>query len=208
MDVHPVWMCIQFAKIRIKTDLSEKCYLLYNKLVRKGVIGEKNTVVKKFAHLGWLLRRAAACLAAMLLTTVTLAQTNVHIVGTSANAAGKTIGLYCYEDMLTCREVLLDNVQIDSTGAFRLGCYVNYPRLVFLQVENYSQSFYIEAGHRYEVYIPDFDWEIDERQNVHLQPVALPVEFIGVANNELNLQISRFDAIVDSFVHRNVILTV
>lgn len=164
---------------------------------------KKNTVVKKFAHLGWLLRRAAACLAALLLTTVALAQTNVHIVGTSANAAGKTIGLYCYEDMLTCREVLLDNVQIDSTGAFRLGCYVNYPRLVFLQVENYSQSFYIEAGHRYEVYIPDFDWEIDERQNVHLQPVALPVEFIGVANNDLNLQISRFDAIVDSFVDAN-----
>ena len=131
------------------------------------------------------------------------AQTNVQIVGSSANAAGKTIGLYCYDDMLTRREVLLDNVLIDSAGTFRLGCYVNYPRLVFLQVENYSQSFYIEAGRRYEIYIPEFDWEIDERQNVHLQPVALPVEFIGVARDELNLQISRFDNVVDSFVEAN-----
>lgn len=139
----------------------------------------------------------------MLLVSPVAAQTNVQIVGTSANAAGKTIGLYCYEDMLSCREVMIDNVLIDSTGAFRLGCYVNYPRLVFLQVENYSQSFYVEAGRRYEVYLPEFDWEIDERLNVHLQPVALPVEFVGVANDELNLKISRFDAVVDSFVEAN-----
>lgn len=142
-------------------------------------------------------------LTAMLIGTTVEAQTNVQIVGTSANAAGKTIGLYCYDDMLTCREVLMDNTLIDSTGAFRLGCYVNYPRLVFLQVENYSQSFYIEAGRRYEVYLPEFDWEIDEKQNVHLQPVALDVEFIGVGKDDLNLQISRFDAVVDSFVDAN-----
>lgn len=150
-------------------------------------------------HLVQWLFLAAFMLSGMAVT----AQTNVQIVGSSANAAGKTIGLYCYEDLLTGREMMVDNTLIDSTGAFRLGCYVNYPRLVFLQVENYSQSFYIEAGHRYEVYLPEFDWEIDERQNVHLQPVALPLEFIGVQRDELNLQISRFDAVVDSFVEAN-----
>ncbi len=145
-----------------------------------------------------------ACMAIMVaMSLAAMSQTNVQIVGSSANAAGKTIGLYCYEDMLSCREVMLDNVLIDSTGEFRLGCYVNYPRLVFLQVENYSQSFYIEAGRRYEVFLPEFDWEIDERQNVHLQPVALPVEFIGIAGDELNLQIGRFDAVVDSYIDSN-----
>lgn len=139
----------------------------------------------------------------ILLAFVAVAQTNVQIVGTAANAAGKTIELYCYDDMLSGREVLMDGAQIDSAGHFRLGCYVNYPRMVFLQVEQYSQVFHIEAGHRYEVYIPEFDWDIDERQNIHLAPVALPVEFVGVAPDDLNMKISRFDQVVDSFIVAN-----
>lgn len=139
----------------------------------------------------------------LLLPLMAAAQSNVQIVGTAANAAGKTIELYCYDDMLSGREVLLGGTQIDSSGSFRLACYVNYPRLVFLQVEHYSQSFYVEAGHRYEVYIPTFDWDIDEKQNIHLSPVALPVEFVGVPDDDLNLRISRFDEAVDSFVQAN-----
>ena len=139
----------------------------------------------------------------VLLAQLLAAQTNVHITGTAANAAGKTVELYCYDDMLSCREVLLDGVQVDSTGHFSLGCYVNYPRLVFMQVEHYSQSFYVEAGHRYEVYIPEFDWDIDERVNVNLSPVALPVEFVGVGPDELNVRLSRYDAAVDSFIVAN-----
>ena len=141
--------------------------------------------------------------AAMLAAATLAAQTNVQIVGTSEGAAGKTIELYCYEDMLSGGEVLLDVAEIDSTGAFRLGCYVTYPRLVFVQVENYSQSFYIEAGRHYRVFLPDFDWNIDEKRNIHLAPVALPLEFIGVGDDELNIRIGRFDAVVDSFIDSN-----
>ena len=149
------------------------------------------------------MRRLLLTITLALLTTLAAAQKNVQIVGSAANAAGKTIELYCYDDVLSGREVLLDAVRIDSTGSFRLGCYANYPRLVFLQVEHYSQSFYIEAGRRYEVYIPQFDWDIDERQNIFLSPVALPLEFIGVGADELNLRISRFDEAVDSIIAAN-----
>lgn len=149
------------------------------------------------------MKRFISIFVLVLLAQVLVAQTNVQIVGSAANAAGKTVELYCYDDMLSGREVLLDGVQIDSTGHFRLGCYVNYPRLVFMQVEHYSQSFYVEAGRRYEVFIPEFDWDIDERINVHLSPVALPVEFVGVAPDELNMRLSRFDQTVDSFIVAN-----
>lgn len=128
------------------------------------------------------------------------AQVNVNFEGSSENAAGKRIGLYGYTDMLTREEVLLDEAVIDSVKGFSLGCYVTYPRLVFLQVENYSQSFYIEPGHRYVVHIPQFEWEQDERRNVFLDPVALPLEFIGLPENELNLKIGRFEEVVDSFI--------
>lgn len=143
------------------------------------------------------------CSAVLLLPLMVAAQSNVQIVGTAANAAGKTVELYCYNDMLSGSEVLLDAVQVDSAGHFRLGCYVTYPRTVFMQVEQYSQTFHIESGRRYEVYIPEFNWDIDEQQNIHLAPVALPLEFIGLPADELNLRITLFDSVVDSFIAAN-----
>lgn len=131
------------------------------------------------------------------------AQVNVEFRGSSANAAGKTIELFGYQDMLSGKEVLLDQCRVDDTGGFTLRCFVNYPRWVFLQVENYSQAFYIQAGHTYTVYIPTFDWNIDETRNVFLDPVAIPVEFIGVDSGELNMRIMLFDELVDSFVLAN-----
>jgi peroxiredoxin len=130
-------------------------------------------------------------------------QKNVEIRGTTANAAGKTFALYGYTDMLTQNELLLDEAVADSTGAFSLGCYINYPRLVFVQAENYSQSFFIEPGRTYEVYLPTFDWDIDEQKNVFLDPVALPFLFQNLPSDELNLQIKAFDELVDSFLFVN-----
>lgn len=131
------------------------------------------------------------------------AQWNVEFHGSSANAAGKHIELFGYQDMLSGHEVLLDQCDVDDAGGFSLRCYANYPRLVFLQVENYSQSFYIQPGHRYDVYIPTFNWDIDETRNVFLDPVALPLEFMGVDSGELNMRMMRFDELVDSFVLAN-----
>ena len=128
------------------------------------------------------------------------AQVNVEIVGTSANAAGRHVELLCYEDMLTMDERLVSETVVDSTGAFRLGCYVTYPRLVVVQIECYSQSFYVEPGHRYEVWLPEFRWEQDEERNIYLDPVALPLEFMNLPADELNLKIMHFDAAVDSFI--------
>lgn len=149
------------------------------------------------------MKRLAILFCIMMPALVSWAQTNVQIVGTAANATGKTVELYCYDDMLSCSEVLLDAAVVDSAGHFRLGCYVTYPRMVFVQVEQYSQTFHVEAGRRYEVYIPLFDWDIDERQNIHLAPVALPLEFIGLPDDELNLRITLFDSVVDSFITAN-----
>ena len=130
-------------------------------------------------------------------------QTNVLINGTSAGAAGKHIELYGYDDMLTMTERLMDDDDIGSDGTFTLRCYANYPRLVFVQVENYSQSFYVEPGRTYEVYLPEFDWSIDEQRNIFLAPEPLPLEFMHLPHDELNLKISRFEAVADSFVVAN-----
>ena len=144
------------------------------------------------------MRRRLLILVLSLLPWVLRAQVNVDIVGESANAAGKRVTLSCYEDMLTLHEHVLDTAVVDSMGRFHLGCYVTYPRLVVVQIECYSQSFYIEPGRRYDVWLPEFRWEQNEERNVYLDPVALPLEFMHLPADELNLQMLAFEQVVDS----------
>lgn len=148
-------------------------------------------------------KRIATIMVCALLWLGAAAQVNVRIVGTSENAVGKRIGLYSYSDMLTMAEQLEDADWVDSTGAFELECYLNYPRLMFLQVDNYSQSFYVEPGRTYEVYLPEFDWTIDEQRNIFLAPEPLPVEFLNIPADELNLRLGSFEHTVDSFIVAN-----
>lgn len=148
--------------------------------------------------------RRLLLIAALLLACAPVgAQVNVEIVGSGANLAGRRVELLAYEDMLTMRELLLDSARADSTGAFRLGTYLTYPRLVVLQVECYSQSFYAEPGRTYRLWLPEFRWEQDEERNVHLDPVALPFEFLDLPADELNVRMLRFDEAVDTFLAAN-----
>ena len=90
------------------------------------------------------------------------AQVNVTIRGEVEGGTGKTVELYRYSDMLTRVEELVDRAVIAENRRFELHGYTNYPTLMFLQIEDYSQSFYVEPGREYEVYVPTFDWDIDE----------------------------------------------
>lgn len=157
------------------------------------IIYNESILMKRFLLTVWI----------VLTAFVAVGQTNVEIVGEVTGGAGKKVVLGAYSDMLTQREVVLDSVRVDDEGRFSLRCYANYPRLVFVQIEYYSQSFYIEPSRRYEVYVPEFDWDMSERQNVFLDPVALPLEFLGIDSSELNLKIMWFEETVDSFLTAN-----
>ncbi|MCR4660059.1 MAG: redoxin domain-containing protein [Bacteroidales bacterium] len=147
---------------------------------------------------------ALLCLmAAVVCPMCAAAQHNVTLRGQTVNCANKEVGLYTYSDQLSQQEVLLDEAMIDSSQVFELKTYINYPMLVFVQIENYSQSFFIEPGHTYNIYIPRFDWNMDEQRNVYLDPEALTLEFMNVPPTELNLQVGRLDEFVDSFVQAN-----
>lgn len=128
------------------------------------------------------------------------AQVNITIRGEVEGGAGKTVELYRYSDMLTRVEELVDRAVIAENRHFELHGYSNYPTLMFLQIEDYSQSFYVEPGREYEVYVPIFDWDINEKKNIFLDPVALPLEFIGMPEGELNGLISDFEATVANYI--------
>ena len=130
-------------------------------------------------------------------------QTNVTIRGTVEKGAGKRVLLGGYGDMLTRTEVVLDSAVVAADGTFELRCYANYPRLVFVEMECYSQSFYIEPGRVYEVVVPEFDWDVNEKKNVYLDPVALPLLFQNIDSTDLNVRIMRYEETVDSFLAAN-----
>ena len=146
------------------------------------------------------MKQTAILIALIALAASGVAQVNVQLRGQGENLAGKTVELYCYDDMLTLAERRLDECVADSNGAFELACYLTYPRLVFVQVELYSQSFYAEPGRTYQIFLPHFRWEQDEERNVFLDPVALPLEFLDLPDDELNLRILRFDSTVDAYL--------
>ncbi|KWW31316.1 MAG: hypothetical protein AUK63_589 [bacterium P3] len=128
---------------------------------------------------------------------------NITLEGNFADGAGRRVMLYGYADPLSQREILLDSTTIDSAGHLQLSFYANYPRLVVVQVETYSQSFYAEPGRTYHMHLDNFDWTLDEQHNVYLDPVTLPIRFSGLPDDELNLSISAFDRLCDSVVLRH-----
>ncbi|MBQ9638629.1 MAG: redoxin domain-containing protein [Bacteroidales bacterium] len=144
-----------------------------------------------------------AVLFACVLTVV--AQKNITIRGTTVNAAGKTIELYNYSDKISQREVLLDRVTIGDDQTFQLRCFARYPMLVFVQIDNYSQSFYVEPGRDYNIYLNRFDWNQDEARNVYLDPVALPVEFIGLPKDDVNFLIDNLNTVVQRYVSNHMV---
>lgn len=133
------------------------------------------------------------------------AQTNITIKGEVADAVGKTITLGGYTDKISCREVVFDKMVIGENHRFELHCMARYPRLVYVQIENYSQSFFVEPGGDYQVNIPSFNWNQDEETNVFLNPVTLPIEFLSVPQNDANAAISHLDQVVDEYISNNKI---
>ncbi len=132
-----------------------------------------------------------------------VAQTNITIRGTAENAVGKVVMLGGYSDKISHREVIYDKMEIGDDRHFELRCFARYPMLVFLQIEHYSQSFYVVPGGDYKVTIPTFDWKQDEAMNVYLNPVTLPVIFTALPDDDPNAMITKLDIAVNHYLLDN-----
>ena len=121
------------------------------------------------------LSAAASLILCLLIQTAATAQTrNVTLEGIFSEGAGRHVELLGYSDPISLHEVVLDSTTIDSNNHFSLALFCNYPRLVILQIESYSQSFYVEPGRHYEMRIDNFDWTQDEQRNAWIDPWCCP----------------------------------
>ena len=139
----------------------------------------------------------------LLISGLCQAQKNISIKGSALNGEGRKVELYRIADQISKREIILDSFRIGSDKHFDLRCWSNYPIMVTMQIENYSQSFYVEPGKDYEVIIPSFDWNIDESRNVFLSPETLPVVFTNTAPDDINILIDSIDRVIASFIEDN-----
>ncbi len=148
-------------------------------------------------------RFATFILTFLTLCNFALAQKNITIRGTAENGVGRKVELLKLSDLISKNEILLDTFRIGDDKKFDLRCWSNYPVMVTLQIENYSQSFYVEPGRDYQVVIPSFDWTLDEKRNVFLDPEPLPLLFQNIPPDDINLQIDSIDRVIARFISDN-----
>ena len=131
------------------------------------------------------------------------AQKNITITGVAENGIGRKVELLRVSNQISRHQIVLDTFRIDSDKRFKLFCWSNYPMMVTLQIENYSQSFYVEPGRDYDIVIPPFDWNVDETRNVFFDPEPLPLLFQNIPSNDINLQIDSVDHVIARFIEDN-----
>lgn len=126
---------------------------------------------------------------------------NVIIKGTIDKAENKKVRLSVYNDLISMYERPLSEVLVKTpTDTFQFQMSINYPTIVVLRIETYTQEFFVEPNRTYNITIPEFDWSLDEKINIYTNPVALPVVFENLENNDLNLLINNFDSVYASFL--------
>lgn len=131
------------------------------------------------------------------------AQKNITVRGHANGATGRKVEILKCADQISRLEVVADSATIDSNGRFQLRLYANYPMLVSMRIENYSQAFYVEPAKEYEVEIPTFDWNMDEKRNIFLDPEPLPLLFQNLGSDDINLQIDSIDRVIARFLDEN-----
>ncbi|MBP5548668.1 MAG: redoxin domain-containing protein [Bacteroidales bacterium] len=149
--------------------------------------------------------RRIVCIATALLLfcQYSFSQKNITIKGTAVNGENRKVELLAIADQISRAEIILDTFRIGEDKRFDLRCWARYPMMVTLQIENYSQSFYVEPGRDYEVEIPMFDWNLDETRNVFLAPETLPVIFKNIPADDINLLIDSIDRFIGGFIEDN-----
>lgn len=130
-------------------------------------------------------------------------QRNITLRGHSENGFGRKVEILKRADQISKKEVVADSATIDENGDFQLRLYTNYPMQVSMRIENYSQTFYVEPAKNYEIVIPVFDWNMDEKRNVFLDPEPLPLLFQNLDPNDINLQIDSIDRVISRFLDEN-----
>ena len=131
--------------------------------------------------------------------TVSSAETKIS--GIIPGGAGYEIRLIAYSDYISYSEVLLDRTFLDSTDCFSLQADITETRDVYLDMDFYSTTLYLEPGKDYHLHFDSISMANQYRPFYEKEPFVFRID--SVDQNELNNLIFEFNEIYNDFLTAN-----
>jgi len=121
--------------------------------------------------------------------------------GRLPGAAGETIMLLGYTDLITCRETILAKTRVNEQDEFELTVNTGDTRLVLLQVGFYRGDLYIEPGHTYHITSDSLDFA--DRFRPFYNYSYLDLRFTEGLNDSLNGLTDAINTAYNTFLQAN-----
>ena len=154
------------------------------------VWGNKNSMIKKACFLIFIVSCITAGIAQQ--TTIT---------GIIPGGAGFEIRLIAKIDYISNSEILLDRNLIDSGNVFELNAPITEVRQLFLDLDYYQASIYLEPGKNLQVIMDSVSLEDQYRPFYEKEPLVFRI--VSESLGELNNLIFRFDELYNDFLVKN-----
>jgi peroxiredoxin len=144
------------------------------------------------------------CSASLFLLTFfihTVFSAETKISGTIPGGEGYEVRLIAYSDYISYSEILLDRTFIDSAGDFSLSTDITETQDVYLDLDYYYTTFYLEPGEDYHLQFDSISMADQYRPYYEKEPLVFQI--VSEDQNELNNLIFEFNEIYNDFLATN-----
>ena len=124
----------------------------------------------------------------------------VVVKGKAPFHAGKEIGIYLYDDLITKKEIKKSSVIIKENGEFELTLEPGKTQISFLKIENEKANLFVEPGNSYSVFFPPKDSTTYKNPNID-QATDLVID--SEDSLEFNSLIIDYNRLVNKFWLKN-----
>lgn len=128
------------------------------------------------------------------------------IKGNIKGGEGKYIRFYAYDDYLTFTEKKIGQSKINDKGAFEVRFNIPHPVLIYMRVDFFQGTIYVERGQTYQLQFNDFDpFSYRETGNPFLERPLLNYDITNRDSTDLNFLVIDFERRYNSFIAGNMI---
>ncbi len=131
---------------------------------------------------------------------------NTNIEFNQKSYAGDSIFLLKNFDYITNKIDTIYKGKVDKNGHFSCNININKTINVFIPLDFFKLTFYVESNKKYKLQIPQKKkLSVADELNPYFEPIEIIPGIEGSDSTELNSLISEFDNLYDRFIERNFI---
>lgn len=128
---------------------------------------------------------------------------DVTMKGSAPGAAGKTIKIISYADLITYNEKVLAKAIVDNKGNFSMTFPLTSTVYTKIKIMFGKTDLYLEPHKTYELMIDSADYNVDDKYNPFLSPKLLNVSIINAEKNELNSLMQKFNMLYNEYTFKH-----